>query len=132
MRDTGVHGPRLVGYFDEVRGKKTNTEFAASLGLTGQRITAWRKGDNPTLGQLRRVADGLGLTLSDVLIIAGYATAQDFDGSRAPEPPKAPSLVEALETDPALSEPERTALRIVVNAILETRDGTTSRRSAHI
>lgn len=131
MSDTGGHGPRLVAYLDELRGNQSNTKYAAAIGLDDARISAWRRGGDPSLDHLRQIADSLNLPLSDVLIIAGYATADDF-GGRAPAAPRPPSLVDALETDPTLTDAEREGLRVVVGLVLTARDGASGRRSARL
>lgn len=128
MGNTDEDVPPLVRYLDELRGEQSIRAFAESKGIDHNAIHRWRTGDKPKIDGLRRVADALEMPLGDILIIAGYATPDDFDGTK-PRPAKAPSLADAIEYDPTLSPDTRQMLRLFLGQVSEvaSKDGRTGK-----
>jgi hypothetical protein len=89
--------------------------FCQAHGIDNALVSGWKAGRGADIESLRRLADGLGLTLGQVLVIAGIGTPDDFGGATPPEPrpPAPPSVDEAIERDPTLTTAERQVLREV-------------------
>lgn len=99
--------------------------FCLQHGLDNARISAWEQGTtDPSIEQMRQVADGLSLTLGQVLVIAGYGTPDDFGGAEPPPPaPPVASIDYALDHDPDLSDFARRTLREMLGSIRAVESG---------
>lgn len=117
-----IYGPALVAWLDELRGAQSVRSFALDRGLDDARIAAWRAGGTPRLEQLREVADALNVHLGDVLLAARLATADELVVSAPRETPP-PSIDEAIEQDPTLTDGERDVLRTVRRAVRDAATG---------
>lgn len=128
MGDTGEQTPPLVRYLDTLRGEQSIRAFATSKGIDHNAIHRWRKGGKPEIDGLREIANALDMSLGEVLIIAGYATPKDFDGTK-PRPAQGPSLKDAIEYDPTLSPDTRQMLRLFLSQVSEVapKDGRTGK-----
>lgn len=116
MSDTQVRsaGTALVEWIDQLRGAQSLRAFALERGLDDARMSAWRAGATPRLDHLRTVAEGLGVSLAEVLIRCGLTTREEVQIVQADPAP--PDIDLAIETDPRLSDDQRAALRGVVAA----------------
>lgn len=101
-------------------------QWCAARGLDATRISAWKNnGGDIELKSARDVAAALGLSLGQVLVIAGELDERDLDGEPPPKPvpPPPPTIAEAIERDPGMNEHEREVLRNVVGMFAEVRAG---------
>lgn len=135
MSDTRGHGQKLAEYLDELRGLESMRSFAQTRGIDHQAISRWRTGD-PSIEAMRQIADGLSKPLGEILIIAGYGSAEDFGGMH-PTPPKAPSLEDAIAHDPTLTPGLRRALQEILDLArkatpMDGRTGTGGKRTIRI
>ena len=99
--------------------------FCLEHGLDNARISAWES--NPSdvsIDRMREFAEALGLTLGQVMVIAGYGDEDDFGGATPPAP-AAPnvSIDFALEHDPELSDFARRTLREILESIRAVERG---------
>lgn len=109
------HGPRLAAYVRaQLAPGQSMRSFCLQHGLDNQRISVWEttSGD-VSIDSMREFGDKLGLTLGQVMVIAGYGTEDEFGGATppAPTPPPPVSVDDAIERDPELSDVERDLLR---------------------
>lgn len=110
------HGPRLAAYVRaQLAPGQSMRSFCLQHGLDNQRISVWEttSGD-VTIDSMREFGHALGLTLGQVMVIAGYGSEDEFGGAPPPAPPVVPPVVsvdEAIERDPELSPAERDLLR---------------------
>lgn len=94
-------------------GLDTNRDLARASGVPESVISRWRnQGVTPSVEQLRRLRAPLELSILELLVAAGYLSAEE---AAVPEPvllPPAPTsgVVEALAEDDALPEPLRQSL----------------------
>lgn len=49
-----------------------NKELAAKLGVVPQQVNRWRNMDNMKIQQVQKIAETLGMTLSDFVKLGGY------------------------------------------------------------
>ncbi|HJQ00122.1 MAG TPA: hypothetical protein VJ851_00850 [Jatrophihabitans sp.] len=119
MSDTlpSDYGPRLARYIDQLRGATSVREFSRTHRLDHQRISLWGSGRTPSYRDVQVVAEGLGISYGEVLVIMGVGKPEDFTVTVGT------SVRQAIEEDPELSEKERAALRSVHAALLDLRHG---------
>jgi hypothetical protein len=105
-------------------------DFCARRGLDNARVSAWRKGTDVTVDQMREFGLALGLRLGQVMVIAGYGTAADFGEGAVPPPPPpaplppppAPTIEELLDAEGFTVE-EKEAVINLVNLLRGARSG---------
>lgn len=109
MSDTtgNEYGPRLARRIDELRGDMSVREFARQHRLDNTRISAWRGGATPRLDHLPAAAEGLGLTVGELLLVMGIGQPEDFTTRVA-------SVADAIEADRTIDDELRQMLREVL------------------
>lgn len=118
MSNTGGGESALVKYLDTLRGDQSIRGFAKSKGIDHGAIHRWRMGGKPEIEALREIAVALNLTFAQILILAEYATPEDFDGLTV-TPAQPPSLEDAIEHDPTLTPTMRDAFRGMLASMRE-------------
>lgn len=115
LRRDGSPGERLAAYLEgRLAPGQSMRAFCRDHGLDNALVSAWKSGRGVDLDSARRVADALGLTLGQVLVVAGYGEPSDFGGAVPPEPVAPIVDVDyAIEHDPNLTDAERALLRQV-------------------
>lgn len=121
---TGEYGPNLARYIDRLRGETSVREFARTHGLDFQAISRWKNGESPSLSLLRQVADGLEVTLGQVLLEAGWGTAEDFTVVERVEEPSI-ELADAIAAADLDAE-EQTSLLHLLSLYEDRRKGRTT------
>lgn len=124
------HGARLAAY---VRGMlapgQSLRSFCLERGLDNQRLSKWEQAasSDVSIDSMRDFAQSLGLTLGEVMVIAGYGTPDDFGGA-SPSAPVGPvvDVDVAIDHDPNLSDVQRRALRDVLSAMRQVESGATA------
>lgn len=110
----GQHGSALMDYLRgewEARGM-TQTAFARAARVENSNFSRWADGGNPwNIDLLRQIADTLNVPLTKVLLAAEYLRDEEVDGRIDRTPMRAPSIDDAIESDPTLSSAERALLR---------------------
>lgn len=124
MSDTEGDGPALARYVDVLRGDQSVRKWADSRGIDHASISRWRSGDKPLISTLREFAIAIGRPLTEILIVAGYATPEDFGGVEPPAP-RPPSVAEAIDYDPTLGPHVKLALHNILEmaGAMTPRDG---------
>lgn len=68
----------LVEYMWEQRPPLLPNQFAQRMGVRKQQVSSWLNSDaTPAPGTMMRLARGMGLPVSQLFIVAGYASAND-------------------------------------------------------
>lgn len=113
-------GPRLYTWLEAYwRANDTNANAWADAnpGIQGATLSRWKTGTVPSLPAMRAVADAAGISLVDVLGIAG--ALRPGEAEHEPPVPVAPSVDVAIAQDPELSPLARKTLRDMLAAIRE-------------
>ncbi|ORM00687.1 hypothetical protein [Prescottella equi] len=97
------------------RGLETEAEISRAVNISQSIVGRWRiQGTAPEIKSLRRVADGLGVSIQEALVAAGYVTPEEvgvvevtpvvnMDVSRIPTAELLRELARRLgEADPAV------------------------------
>ena len=123
------HGPRLAAYVRSLLAPgQSMRSFCLEHGIDNARGSAWESSPGDvSIDRMRELANALGLTLGQVMVIAGYGTPDDFGGATPPEP-TAPvvSIDVAIDHDPELSEFARRSLREILSSLRVLESGTAS------
>lgn len=119
--ETSEFGPRLAAYIDRRRGDLSIREFSRLHGLDHARVSTWGSGSRPSWEHLSPTAEGLGITLGELLVIMGVGKPEDFTVVAAQ-----PRVAEAIETDPDLTDAERAMLRDLLAMFDQVREGKNS------
>lgn len=120
--DSNQAGPALARYFHaQMLPGESLRAFCISRGIDYNRAVQWQSGAEPRMGHLQRVAEALGLTLLQVLVIAGFIS-EDEAGGAGVVPPR-PSLDEAIAYDGSLSEDSKDTLRRIVAGLRAVESG---------
>lgn len=126
-RPRADHGQRLAAYVrSQLAPGQSMRSYCIAHGLDNQRISVWEKGGtDPTLENMRAYGEGLGLTLGQVLVIAGYATEDELGPGSRPPAAQAPVVdaAFAIQHDPNLSEFARSTLMELLDRILRYENG---------
>lgn len=123
--DSAQWGPNLYAWLEtywRAHGTNANAWSDAHPGVSGATISRWKTGTVPGLTAMRAVADALGMSLVDVLTVAGVIREGETGARHVPDP-ELPSIDLAIDTDPTLSDPARDALRGVLNGIRRVESG---------
>ena len=83
LEDYSPFARRLVEYMWQQRPPLLPNQFAQRMGVRKQQVSSWLNSDaTPSPSVLMRLARGMGMPVSEMFIIAGYATPDDplFDG----------------------------------------------------
>lgn len=84
-----------------IRGT-TPTAVCKSLGISTSGVTSWKRGAHPRADILARLADHLGVSVSDLLGDADSAPKLDIALASPPLTPDEQAMLDAYRTDPAL------------------------------
>lgn len=109
----------------DARGYGSDGELEAVSGVSASLISRYQSGDiSPTVQNLRKLAPFLKVTLGELMVEAGLATAEELGVVAHARPPEAEtldrSLLEAqrLLADPALAEEAKDYLRDTIRMAL--------------
>lgn len=117
-------GPRLAAYLTEhlrARGITVNRFADTTPGIAGSDVSRWRTGTEPTIEKFRAVANGLNVSIVDVLLAVGVLTRDDID--REPAPIPVPDLDAAITADPRLTDWSRRHIRDIIASIIAVQSG---------
>lgn len=78
------------------------TAVCKAIGLSNATATKWKSGAHPRADILARLADHLGVSVSDLLVDADSAPKLDLSRNATPLTADEQSLLDAYRTDPAL------------------------------
>lgn len=101
--DSTNHGQLLLTYLEQVWKEEatSGSSWCLKHGIRANTVYRW-KAMEPSMDMMKAVARGLGRSLLDVLIIAGYVSPEEANGHvPAPRPV---SVEAAVNNDPRLSE----------------------------
>lgn len=90
--------------------------------LADSTVLRWSQGYEPSMENLRVVADIVRVTLPQLLVVCGYIDARTSK-INSPAPRERPSVAEAIELDSSIDENERQALRLMHEAFTSAKDG---------
>lgn len=113
------HARLLSGYVDSLlKPKQSVADFCRQIGFTSpEAISRWRKAKaDPELSTIVRLADSLGMSLGQILVIAEYATSEDLGGAQRPERSEPPSLEEAIAASDLSPESKAAVRRAIIGA----------------
>lgn len=120
------HGPRLAGYLRGMLAPgQSLRSYCLEHGLDNQRVSKWETSTGDvSIESMREFGDALGLTLGEVMVIAGYGEPGDFGGA-SPAGPVAPviDVDVAIEHDPNLTDFQRRTLRDMLAAMRAVESG---------
>jgi hypothetical protein len=97
------------------------TTWCRQVGIADPTVYRWSQGVEPDMKSIRRVAEALGRPVIDVLVAAGYVSAEEA-GGHVPAP-RSYSLIDGLNLDTTYSPEIREALRQVLDAMLLVETG---------
>lgn len=123
---TGGHGKALMQYVDAALDATGTapTSWARAHGITATNLAKWRDGHSePGLSTIEQIAEALGRRTVELLIAAGYITAEDV-GITVVVPERRVDIDDAIENDPTLSDVEREVLRAARQMGQAARAGT--------
>lgn len=131
MSDTPIRGgdpaARVAEYvLRMIPAGQSVHEWCEARGIDDRMISRWKtKGGDIKVGTARDLASALGLTLGQVLVVAGYVKQRDMEGAPPPKPtpPPPPTVADAIERDPSLNEHEREVLRNILAMFPQVRAG---------
>jgi transcriptional regulator with XRE-family HTH domain len=107
----------------DTRGFASDGDLEVASGVSASLISRYQSGEiNPTIQNLRKLAPQLGVTLGDLIVESGIATAEELGLVASDRKSESidPSLAEAhrLLADPALSEEAKAYLRDTIKGAI--------------
>ena len=121
-------GPNLYAYLEaywRANGTNANAWSGAHVGIEAPTLSRWRGGSVPSLTTMRTVADALGLSMLDILLIAGIVDASEATGQ--PPTPPVLSVDAAIKSDPDLTPFQRKTLADILDALRRVESGEVDR-----
>jgi hypothetical protein len=128
VADAEQWGPRLHAWLEAYwRANNTNANAWTDShpGIQGATVSRWKSGTVPSLQAMRSVADALGISIVEVLKIAGVVREGE-DGHGEVIVPAPPSIDVAIAQDESLSPLARKTLRDILAAIRAVERGESS------
>lgn len=105
---------RAVGIDPDQRG--ASGELARKAGLSESQTSRWlKRGDQPTIENLRKLAPVLRVRMADLLVQAGYVTPEELAVSTT-------TAERGIIEDPTLSDRERRMMLTLLNQMRDRDD----------